>query len=313
MLSGELIGVRGLSGEIQREVIAGGGGSGTSDYPELNDLPQINGVELIGNKTSEELGLASAEALKNKLDKVTPEFDEGATRGYVYFINTSKEQTVKKVQIQANADTIPLRNPNGNFYVQNPTFDYECTNKRYVDNKFNGSNKAVSFVNYSAMITSINALSKTGYSVGQNIMIITLDVPDLWVSEIAEESVAYTYVSDDDFVADLNTNGSVQVGYFKLSALETQKVDLTDYVKNTDYATTDKAGILVVGSGLTISSSSHKLNIQMASNEGIKNKSSSYTPIVPKNLDFAIVQALTNNSITLTEEQKTAIKNWLGL
>lgn len=33
------------------------GGSGTSDYPQLNNKPQINGVTLIGNKTSADLGL----------------------------------------------------------------------------------------------------------------------------------------------------------------------------------------------------------------------------------------------------------------
>lgn len=65
-----------------------------------------------------------------------PTFDEGATRGYVYFINTSKEQVVKPVQIQSNADTIPLRNPNGNFYVGTPTLDYECVNKGYAEANF---------------------------------------------------------------------------------------------------------------------------------------------------------------------------------
>ena len=66
-----------------------------------------------------------------------PEFDAGATRGYAYVIEQEKNsetgefeqfQRVKKIQIQANADTIPLRNPSGNFYVGNPTLPYECTN-----------------------------------------------------------------------------------------------------------------------------------------------------------------------------------------
>lgn len=56
MLSGELMGTRGLSGEIQKEMIAGGG---ASDYNELPNKPQINGVELVGNKTAEDLGLAN--------------------------------------------------------------------------------------------------------------------------------------------------------------------------------------------------------------------------------------------------------------
>lgn len=36
----------------------GGGGSGVSSYPELTDLPSINGHTLLGDKTSEELGIS---------------------------------------------------------------------------------------------------------------------------------------------------------------------------------------------------------------------------------------------------------------
>jgi len=35
----------------------GGGGGGTDDYEELENLPQINGVELKGNKSSNDLGI----------------------------------------------------------------------------------------------------------------------------------------------------------------------------------------------------------------------------------------------------------------
>lgn len=35
----------------------GGGTGGTSNYPDLANKPQINGVELVGNKTSEDLGI----------------------------------------------------------------------------------------------------------------------------------------------------------------------------------------------------------------------------------------------------------------
>lgn len=37
-----------------------GGGGGTSDYIELDNKPSINNVELVGNKTASDLGLASA-------------------------------------------------------------------------------------------------------------------------------------------------------------------------------------------------------------------------------------------------------------
>ena len=64
-------------------------------------------------------------------------------------------------------------------------------------------------------------------------MIITLQVPDLWISGIESTSQTYTYTTDEAFTTELNTNGYVQVGYYKLSALETQKVDLTDYATKT--------------------------------------------------------------------------------
>ena len=64
------------------------------------------------------------------------DFSDGAIRGYVYAIDPNNNQVVKPLCIQAVADTIALRNPRGNFYVYDPTLDYECTNKRYVDNLF---------------------------------------------------------------------------------------------------------------------------------------------------------------------------------
>lgn len=96
-----------------------------------------------------------------------------------------------------------------------------------------GANQALSYNNYSAMITAFNALDDDVYKVGQNVMIVTLNVPDLWISEIASSSSTYTYTTDEAFTNALKTNGYVQVGYYKLSALETQKVDLTDYYTKT--------------------------------------------------------------------------------
>lgn len=44
-----------LAGNIAKG--SGGGGGGTSDYEELTNKPQINGNQLIGNKTSAQLGI----------------------------------------------------------------------------------------------------------------------------------------------------------------------------------------------------------------------------------------------------------------
>ena len=105
------------------------------------------------------------------------------------------------------------------------------------------------------MITAFNALANDVYNVGQNVMIITLEVPDLWISGIESTSVPYTYTTDEAVTTALSTNGYVQVGYYKLSALETQKVDLTNYVTNTDYANPDAGGVIktttVYGTGMS--------------------------------------------------------------
>ena len=117
-----------------------------------------------------------------------------------------------------------------------------------------GANQALSFASYAAMVTEFNSLDDDVYNVGQNIYIQTLEVPDLWISSVESTSTTYTYVDDATFVSGLDTNGYVQVGYYKLSALETQKVDLTNYVTNTDYANNNNAGVIKTAQGFNVSS-----------------------------------------------------------
>ena len=121
-----------------------------------------------------------------------------------------------------------------------------------VDSIAKGANQALSFASYAAMVTEFNSLDDDVYNVGQNIYIRTLEVPDLWISSVESTSTTYTYVDDATFVSGLDTNGYVQVGYYRLSALETQKVDLTNYVTNTDYATSAVAGVMKVSNGVVV-------------------------------------------------------------
>lgn len=106
-----------------------------------------------------------------------------------------------------------------------------------VNNIAKGANQALSYGNYSTMITAFNALAADVYNVGQNVMIVTLEVPDLWISTIESTSSQYTYTTDEAFINSLKINGYVQVGYYRLSALETQKVDLTEYAKTENIPT----------------------------------------------------------------------------
>lgn len=95
---------------------------------------------------------------------------------------------------------------------------------------------AKSFTNIQAMITALNSYSNTEMNVGTSIYLQQTDVPDFWVYSKADSSVAYTYTTDSAFIEAVQTNGSVQVGYYKLAILETAKVDLSDYYTKEEIA-----------------------------------------------------------------------------
>ena len=50
-----------ISIELEIEEYIGGGGETNGDYEKLDNKPRINGVELSGNKTLEELGITRVE------------------------------------------------------------------------------------------------------------------------------------------------------------------------------------------------------------------------------------------------------------
>lgn len=125
----------------------------------------------------------------------------------------------------------------------------ETTNKQIVSaiNEVNSlakqANKAKSFVSYQALITYLNNLGSSEFLSGQIFNIQTTNVPDLWVFSVESTSIPYTYTSDADFINATKQIGGQQVGYYKLAQLEIL-IDLADYVKKTDYATTSNFGIV---------------------------------------------------------------------
>lgn len=95
-----------------------------------------------------------------------------------------------------------------------------------------GRARAVSFESYSALVTALNAAENTDYKVGDNIFIQAKEVPDLWVYSVETTTTSYSYTTDDALISALET-GAVQIGYYKIAAMETGKVDLTGYVPTT--------------------------------------------------------------------------------
>lgn len=176
-----------------------------------------------------------------------------------------------------------------------------------------GSLEAITFPNYNTMVSDINDYQKTELTIGKNILINTQEVNDLWVSSIENTSVAFTYTSDEDIMNKLETDGFIRVGYYKLSPLETNKIDLTGYVKDTDYATKTTAGVVkITGNGLGMTTAG-VLRIISANNSQIDEKTQTHNPITPSTLDYAVKTSITTNTIDLIDEEKQTVQNWLGI
>ena len=94
-------------------------------------------------------------------------------------------------------------------------------------------------------------------------------------------------------------------------------VDMSGYVKNTDLVKPyEKAGLVNVNPsayGIGAYPSNGYLYINPAPNADIDAKTNACLPIVPSNLDYAVMVALTTNSIALTDEEKAAAQEWLGI
>ena len=172
-----------------------------------------------------------------------------------------------------------------------------------------GANQAVSFGNYETMITAFNNLPPDVYRVGQNVMIVTLNVPDLWIADVSPTYVNYNFTSNEGFVSTLNEMGYVQVGYYELSALETQKVDLTEYVKINDFGY-GKLARTKAAHGMSQTADGY-IYPSPPANSSIDNRNR-YNWLNCESVDYVTKVGLTANNLTLTDEEKSSARAWLG-
>ena len=93
--------------------------------------------------------------------------------------------------------------------------------KANIDSKLIGK----SYESYERLVELLQAVHDDRWllNVGQNVYILTPNVPDLWVYSVEEEVVEYTYVDDESMINEIKENGFIQIGYYKLAAIETGK------------------------------------------------------------------------------------------
>lgn len=117
---------------------------------------------------------------------------------------------------------------------------------------------------------------------------------------------AYIWVINDEYPD----------GRWEYEGVKSGEIDLTilkDYVKKTDYATDNTAGVVLTNYRLgTTTDKNGVLSIRSAPTSLIDAKDNAYCPIVPLTLDYAVKVGITTNTETLTDEEKVAVANWLA-
>ncbi len=176
--------------------------------------------------------------------------------------------------------------------------------------------------NMKSQIEETEAIAKgraTGY------VFDTVDALDAWLSDSA--NTASLVLGDNLYIRATDVPDYWWDGAQK-QILETQKVDLDEYVKNTDYANGATAGVVMVDMRYGSRVVNGILDICAANNSLIDgraaNKNSLYSAgqysrhtIVPSNVDYAVKKALADNKLVdtenaWTEEEKTAARELLG-
>ncbi|MBR2259746.1 MAG: collagen-like protein [Blautia sp.] len=112
----------------------------------------------------------------------------------------------------------------------------------------------------------------------------------------------------------------------EIAGLVSEEIDLSDYVKNTDYATANDAGLVKADAANGIGvESQHKMYINYASSDLIKSGVGNYRPITPPRQHESVFYGLakaagdttqsqsTNTVGTYTDEAIIAIKKMLGI
>lgn len=113
--------------------------------------------------------------------------------------------------------------------------------------KADGRSTSIGFMTAKDAVTALNGYPRTQLKGGDTIWIVETGTPDLWVTEVAQESVPYNYTTKDKFNQDLVDNKVLQIGYFKTAYQESDGkpvtiawqnvlVKSTDWVASTEFA-----------------------------------------------------------------------------
>lgn len=246
-------------------------GNGTLDWVNVGSFGGSSGSEVLIN--GQVVDQFNADT---KVDKITGTPDSGATRGFIYGLDSDgTTPKLYRVQIQANTSgTIPVRDSSYNFYIGTPTQQYHCTPKSYVDNAVD--NKVTKTTTVSQVYGTDVSSNQTTYNISSSLLgnsiplrntsgqievatpstnahATTKSYVDTQVGNSLTSARNYTneQIAAIPKVTNNNqlTNGA---GYITASSLPTKTSQLTN---DSDYVTSSEVPTYTAGSGISISSS----------------------------------------------------------
>lgn len=193
--------------------------TGLASAGKVDDVQDVNGSSIVTNKIAK---LTKAAVGLGNVDNTAD------ANKSVKHATSADSATTATSATTANSATKATQDASGN--VITSTY----ATKTELQEGLAGKSQSKTYNNYQAFVTAVNAMNNTALKVGDNVFIVTQDVPDMWVSAVNSSSATYTYTSDSAIVTALGSANGLTVGYYVFRELETEKVDLTAYQTKND-------------------------------------------------------------------------------
>lgn len=225
---------------------------GTKNYNELDNKPSINNIELTGNKTLEELGFK--------------EYDDSEIKQEINNLDTEVERLTENVNnIAGDVSSIDGKVTRLNNIVADINTDVEKNKADIVEIKLDvAGNKTKIEEVESALedvegeltqeVARVEEIANSAYDLAEEAEIIAKGRAKGYVFTTKEDMDLW--LQDDEHTKLLNQGDNLYIiakdvpDYWwdgtKVEELETQKVELTEYIKDTDYATSTKGGTVKI-------------------------------------------------------------------
>ena len=209
--------VEGALAEVAQDIAALE--TGFAPAGKVDDVQDVNGASIVTNKIAK---LSKAAVGLGNVDNTAD------ANKSVKHATSADSATTATSATTANSATKATQDASGN--VITSTY----ATKTELQEGLAGKSQSKTYNNYQAFVTAVNAMNNTALKVGDNVFIVTQDVPDMWVSVVNSSSATYTYTSDSAIVTALGSANGLTVGYYVFRELETEKVDLTAYQTKND-------------------------------------------------------------------------------